>query len=79
MTRTYIVTARTTMPNVTRVALVFDDGLTVPLSFNADTGYAIGVVAPDRTTHASRLIAYDDRGRVVARVSEPATTGATHG
>src|SRR3954470_11670812 len=75
----YIVTARTTMPSVTRVVLVFDDGVTVPLSFNAGTGYAIGVVSPDRTTHASQLIAYDDRGRVVAHVPEAPTTAAAHG
>jgi hypothetical protein len=76
---TYIVTARTTLPNVARIALVFDDRTAVPLAYNASTGYAVGVVTPDRTMHTSELLAYDSSGRVVARVRQPATTGAGSG
>ncbi|HTR71004.1 MAG TPA: hypothetical protein VMH41_12370 [Mycobacteriales bacterium] len=72
---TYIVTAHTTLASVQRIVLVFDDGITTPLSYNARTGWAIGVVPPDRTTHASQLVAYDANGHVVAREHERPTTG----
>jgi hypothetical protein len=79
----YEVTAITTMPAVTRIALVYDSGETIPLSFNRATGYAVAVVPARLDPESSNLNAYDINGKVIATIAQRptgcATFGCTHG
>lgn len=70
---TYEVTAITTLPSVTRISLVYNDGEVLPLSFNRDTGYAVGVVPARLDPHPSHLNAYDAAGHVIATIAQHPT------
>lgn len=72
---TYLISVHTTIGDIARMTLTYPDGGTVPLTFNAATGWGLGEVPPSRTTSTSRLIAYDRAGRVLVEERMEATTG----